>query len=293
MKNLKTVFIQPTFGCALNCKGCYVKESVQSGQMDADLIETLIRYLWIGTRYNIEQITIAVDDIPEDDYTANIMSSALQTALRLRSVYGKKIELHLTMNSVKTFDKYIDRNFGLRYIAENSDLISISHLTELDELRLEYLRSFTKINYNYMPGNDLNSYRKMLQHVDMSYYLLYKTGLGRLNDPRAIEKFKNGLEEIKQWSPEERSKIVVDGCVRDTAKYITSGFGCASNVSRIHVWPDGHVTGCPYNKDGGIPARNMTDVIDRIEATLGVYEFKSCSIPRDYFSKQPTLRVIQ
>jgi hypothetical protein len=292
MKMLNAVFIQPTFSCALNCKGCYVKESKQAGQMNRELLCSTIRYMWISTKFQVNQITLAVDDMPENEMSI-IMLDALREVLRLKSVYGKKVELHLTCNSMKTLDKYIDIGIPLRYIAMNVDLISFSHLSEEDELRLEYFRSYTKVNYNYMPGGNLNAYRAMLKHVDMSYFLFYKTGLGRLNDPRAISRFKESLAAIANWSQEERSKITVDGCIRDAAKYQVSGFGCSANISRIHIWPDGHVTGCPYNKDGGKPARNMTGVIDNIEDALSKYEFKSCTIPRDYFSKTPTLRVLQ
>jgi len=259
--------------------------------MSVELLETIIRYLWISTRYNVQQITIAVDDIPNNNVLAeSIMLAALTTSLRLRSVYKNKIELHLTMNSIKTIDQYIDRGITQRYIAQNVDLLSFSHLSEEEVLRLKYIRSFTRVNYNYMPSENLDNYKKMLSEVDMSYYLLYKTGLGRINDPRAIEKFKSGINEIKHWA--EKDKIIIDGCVRDAVKYLSTGFGCSSNVSRIHIWPDGHVTGCPYNKDGGKPAQNMTQIIDNIDETMEKYEFRSCSIPRDYFSKQPTLRVI-
>lgn len=278
---------------ANNCvvHNCYVKESVQAGQMSADLLASTIRYMWISTRFSVDTITLAVDDLPNTEMAA-IMVSSLREVLRLKSVYGKRVELHLTCNSMKTLDKYIDNNISLRYIAMNADMISFSHLSEEDELRLEYLRSYTKINYNYIPGNDLRSFRKMLSFVDMSYLLFYKTGLGRLNDPRAIATFKRSLSEIATWSAEERKKISVDRCIMDAAEYKVSGFGCSANISRIHIWPDGHVTGCPYNKDGGKPARNMTGIIDNINAALGEYEFNSCSIPRDYFSKQPTLRVL-
>lgn len=292
IKILNAVFIQPTFSCAKSCPGCYIKESVQAGQMSKELLASIIRYMWISNRFQVHQITLAVDDLPDNEM-AIIMIHSLKEVLRLKSVYGKRVELHLTCNSMKTLDKYIDSGISLRYIAMNADMISFSHLSEQDELLLEYLRSFTKVNYNYMPGGNLNAYREMLKHVDMSYLLFFKTGLGRLNDPRAISRFKETIIAMANWGSEERSKIIVDGCIRDAAKYQVSGFGCSANISRIHIWPDGHVTGCPYNKDGGKPATNITSIINNIEDTLNKYEFKSCTIPRDYFSKQPTLRVLQ
>jgi hypothetical protein len=286
-----TFFIQPTYQCALNCKGCYVKESLQNTEVSSEILDSLIRYLWVTEKFNVGQVTLAVDDVPDDAVVAAKMISALKTALQIQQVTSG-VEFHITINSLRTLQKYIDSGLPLEYIASHSDLISISYLSPADIPLLKLIRNYTKVNYNYMHSKNLHLFREMLDHVDMSYYLLYKTGLAKQNDFGAIDVFKQGLREIGSWNPSEKAKVKVDGCVQDARKFLKTGFGCSSNVSRFHIWPDGHVTGCAYNKDGGIPASTLTGIVQNISVAAREYEFKRCTIPGDY-SGRSSLRIIQ
>ncbi len=83
-----------------------------------------------------------------------------------------------------------------------------------------------------------------------------------------------------------RNKVSVDGCLQDTIKYTKTGFGCSSNVSRVQVWPDGSVTGCPYafSSDGPI-GKTAEDILDNIISARKQYDFKQkCHLPEVYNS---------
>lgn len=289
MKTFNAIFIQPTFNCALNCKGCYVKESTKHEQIDRDTLLSLIRYLWVSDKFWIKQITLAVDDLPDEEEARDKMIGALSTVLRLNKLFKNKIELHITCNSLSTIQKYVDAGLSLEYITQNLDLLSVSRLTSSDIPTLRYIRQFTRVNYNYMPTPGLRGYEEILSEVDQSYYILHKAGLGRSNNPEYIRTFKEGLRELS--GSRNRHKIITDSCVTDSIRFLREGTGCSAGISKIHIWPDGHVTGCPYNKEGGTPAYSVSGICDNILAVHGRYEFRSCRIPKD-INNQSGLRII-
>lgn len=285
MKTLNAVFIQPSYECALNCRGCYIKESKRDSEMSSETLLSLIRWLWVTPKLWIRQITLAVDDLPDEEGPRDKMVAALSSVLRLRKLYGNgRTELHITCNSIFTLQKYIDFGLSLEYIVQNIDLLSVSHLTIDDRPALQYIRQFTKVNYNYMPTRSMSGYEEMLKHVDQSYFILHKAGLGRKNNPEQVGIFKDGLLRLRLFK--ERHKVIVDSCVQDSNRYKSNGTGCSANISKLHIWPDGHISGCPYNKEGGTPSKSITEFCNNLAKTFMQYEFTSCTIPRDYTNKR-------
>ncbi len=299
MRYLDAIFIQPSYGCALDCKGCYVKESVQNGQMPRELIKEFLEYLFTGYRIQTRQITIAVDNLPEgngDQSTRDrhIMLGTLKTAVDLKKETKSDTELHVTANSYAALYKYW-RQIGPFYIDNERspvNLISYSHIPKsvLFKMRDYFAtKSHTQINYNYTPDGNWAAYEEALKVVDMSYFVLHKAGLGHRNDPKQIQLYKEGLRFVDTLPEELKKKVVVDSCVTDSYDFLKTGHGCSANIRKIHIWPDGHVSGCPYNKEGGHPAHTLEQLISNIEEVMKQYEFRKCTIPKDYFGrKEPT-----
>lgn len=295
MKVLDALFIQPTFACALDCRGCYVKESTKGSQLSKSELAKFVYSLWTDKRVLVSAITIAVDNIPKfDQVSKDIMVNTLGIALKRASDNPGQIELNVTMNSPDTLHQYADAGISPLTIFKNCDLVSFSHIKGTDITQLKELRAEgkAKLNYNYTHSNQekIIRYLHTLQHVDMSYYVLHKAGLGKTNDPEAIKVFKEGLLAMKDWPQDIKNKVVVDRCVQDAFSYVKTGFGCNANVSRMQVWPDGHVTGCPYNKDGGKPASTMNDIYNNIIEVGKEYEFNRCTIPTGYRGQQQEVK---
>jgi hypothetical protein len=77
-----------------------------------------------------------------------------------------------------------------------------------------------------------------------------------------------------------RSKTNVDGCLEDTIRFSRTGFGCSSNVSRLQIWPDGSVSGCPYAFNGSTPpGLSLEDLLANIRAARETYDFDRCHLP--------------
>ena len=307
MKMLDAVFIQPTYSCALDCKGCYVKESTKSAQQEtAKLFKDFVDWLLENNQVRTRQITLAVDNLPSPrrvsmrDPVHRTRVAMLDILHHLITTIDKSNpnhpELHLTVNSPEAATEYF-RELGPEIDTQAMSTVTLVSYSHLAQRHLSWLQNSKpsreaaqlEVNYNYMPDGRYDLYREVLEHVDMSYVILHKAGLGKRNDPKQIQVFKEALRVIDTWPRHLKDKVIVDSCVTDSYKFKTTGFGCSANISKVHVWPDGHVTGCPYNKDGGRPAYELVGLVNNLKEALNRYEFLgetiSCTIPGDFYGR--------
>ena len=212
MKRLDSIFIQPTYTCALNCKGCYVKESVQNPEMPVKLWKEFLDYRWDTNRYQVGHVTLALDDLAKKSVSSNAYEKMSEIAglVHLKRINNPdKIDLHITAHNIRTLEQYGAGNIipWIRFI-ENIDLITLSNMGTKDA---EFMYKITSgdnsciLNYNYMPygintsnlHKNLNSFMDILtQYVDMAYIILHKAGLGHRNDPKSISMYKESLRYL-------------------------------------------------------------------------------------------------
>lgn len=329
------IFLQPTWACAKSCGfnpkhsdkqnalGCYVKQKEHkfgSEEMDIPVWEDVLTQLVSEQKtLRAAQVTMALDTLPK---TAARLKMQLIFAdyNELVSDFSTEndTEFHFTVNSVNDLQTYDP------LINQRMNLVSISHLKNADEIHT--VRDFfpkAKINYNVMSGDlvsqvnskGIDHVRSIVKNVDSVYVLLSKAPMGLPGHD--FNGFFQALEILKQFKavkqetdgqacalPDLSSKFIMDGCMVDAAKFnqqvknnpLKTGFGCAANVSRFQVWPDGRVTGCAYNSHNqyGKLAESFDDVIENFQEAKQRYEFDGCSIPKGLvdYSNHKRLQVI-
>lgn len=308
---LNTLFIQPSRWCARNCTNCYVKE--HSGGEDGRYLSTsVLAQLFLQFYKGINgawanQITISIDDLPKHptkywwmrDIFIKIMD--LIPRERIQNAYP---EVHGTFHTTDTFKEYFSEwNPGNNYVSTRLDMISFSMLKESDKDLLDEIRQQTKVNYNYLIPCKITAFntKKHIDHlttigrmVDHIYLVIMKDPIGKgyseLAQIGQRSRMRDDIEYINtllEYLPEDvRQKISIDGCLQDTIKYTRTGFGCSANISRIQVWPDGSVTGCPYAfHSTGKPGSSVEDILENIKEARNKYDFReSCHLPNVYNS---------
>lgn len=309
------IFLQPTWTCQKNCKGCYVKEKESkfgSEEMDISVWEDILTQLVSEQKtLRAAQVTMALDTLPK---TAARLKMQLIFAdyndLVSQFSTENDTEFHFTVNSVNDLQTYDP------IVNPRMNLVSISHLKNADEIHT--VRDFfpkAKINYNVMSGDlvsqvnskGIDHVRSIVKNVDSVYILLSKAPMGLQGHD--FNGFFQALEILKQFKavkqetdgqacalPDLSSKFIMDGCMVDAAKFKKTGFGCAANVSRFQIWPDGRVTGCAYNSHNqyGKLAESFDDVIENFQEAKQRYEFDGCSIPKGLvdYSNHKRLQVV-
>lgn len=270
-------------------------------QVPAPILSSLIRSVFTSSRVRCYSLTVALDNLPVDnpEATARMVEVAKTTLQTSAWLVPKGIgAIFITANSPHTLVEYARQGIPLEAFNSLSG-IQFSHLSERDLFFIQNYIS-TDVGYNFSPSGpaSLTTLRKLLPWLRGPVYLiLHKAGLGRRNDPREISRFKDALREIATWEGSEKDKIVVDRCVTDTSRFIRYGQDCRAGLSVVHVWPDGHSTGCPYNQDPGEPKPTVTTILDGILSCIestrnsGAPDFRRCTIPRDYISS-PKLPIL-
>jgi hypothetical protein len=299
---VNTLFLQPTRWCALNCAGCYVKE--HSGGPDGyhtPVYEQakLIRYYLENNLAN--QITVSMDNF--DVSTQLSMRTLYDHILFLiENVPSMSTEVHMTFHNLNTFIKYIDHTESNFADAELLDVISFSNIKESDYKQLIILADKTHINYNHLVPSNVTSFNidKYVQHiteigeiVNSIYLVMYKRPIGHkaknivsIGDKSRMQTDISYIKTVLERVPKHvREKINIDGCLEDTIKFYQTGFGCSANISRIQVWPDGSVSGCPYAFTGSTPTgQTVHDILENIKSTRQSYDFDRCHLPNVYNS---------
>lgn len=329
--HINALFVQPTTLCALNCDGCYVKGGFDQHSESKELGIATLRSLIVRssrvpdgftTSLWLNQMTFAIDVIQPPDENGvlqedsrilvNIFNTIRRAVRDRKSVNIDTLpEFHITIFSLQQMGRYVGYNDPLKVqeMFQPFDLISVSHLMKKDIHSLKTMGEHgLKINWNYQPYSSsvdaqVEKIAAILPHVHSMYYILHKPDTGKLVNLDEMNNYFTVLAKLKNTlSPELYQKIETDGCVTDAKKYLDTGFGCSSNISRFQVWPGGHVTGCPYKH---APTTGRADTLEQIYSNIRkakeMYEFNKCKIPqalnpnhpRLEEDKHPYLRIIE
>jgi hypothetical protein len=314
---VNALFIQPTRWCALNCKGCYVKEH-QGGEEGFHTPWNeqfrLFRKFYDGREAWANQITISVDDVHPDftkgKHMVLFLDAVLATLREDKRPKEDKPEVHITCHTMQTLEQYFPRlewnDFNL------FSMVSFSVLSKKDEVPLMIVKAARRniINYNMLiPKYDPRTVdwdaeaewiRTIAGVVDHIYMVIFKSPVGGVRDLNVrigdtnrmasdIVYIQNVLERLP---PDVKAKVTTDGCLSDTVQFVRNKqFGCSSNVSRFQVWPDGTVSGCPYAFSGnGSIGKTAEDILENIKEARKRYDFREkCHLPQVYttLTRQP------
>ena len=324
---LNALFIQPTRWCGLDCAGCYVKEHAGGDEgfhTPAGIQVDLFHEFFLGRRGSwANQITISIDDLPKIPEQQNHLSSVFQTIISLISSdereKGNRPEVHMTFNTPNTLKAYAPGFTTALKVFSNLDMISFSHIPAGPQFQAvsaakQVLGNDCYINYNHLVPSNVTSLnidrhiKRMTEIgkiVDHIYMVIFKSPVGKerdkmtqIGDASQMRSDITYINTMMERLPESvRSKVSVDGCLQDTIKHSKTGFGCSSNVSRVQVWPDGSVTGCPYAfHSTGPEGRTLDDILRNVRRARTEYDFKEkCHLPNvyDFITKRQPLKIAQ
>lgn len=295
--HINALFLQPTPWCSRNCNGCYVKgfEKLQSITTSnfyvfKDILNVINRepeadYIERGPSFlRANQITFALDKLSSSTDNSLIMIDLYKDFInaKKRSIGG---EFHITVHTVGDLDDY---SFSLLYDPVLFDMISISHINVSDLKAFNLIRRdvSNKINWNLTIDPDVNiqkikdSFQVIAKEVDSIYLVLHKPNTGSFFNPQAFLIHQDFLKFIRTMPKDIQNKVHVDGCLVDSKKFLSTGYGCSSNVSRFQVWPNGSVTGCAYNQNKITgPSTDIYMFLKNLYKASKVYEFDECKIP--------------
>ncbi len=292
----------------------------------------LIKLFCKGELAWANEITVAMDDLPTSRKQQNHMVGLFDRIFGMIQESKQKRELlpsmHMTFHTVNTYLSYVDRTKnnsdwfreskprdtweGLAFPGHLLDMINFSQLSanEITRKLLKKIRKETPVNYNYLIPRNVSKKNigKHIKHlteigemVDHIYLVIHKDPVGQKRTSDQIIKSQNNMandrfyiDQMRKYLPKHiKSKINIDGCLKDVGKFIITGYGCSSNVSRFQVWPNGSVSGCAYAHPSiaKTPGLTTESILQNIKKARKRYDFidTPCHLVADYKDSQEHL----
>lgn len=254
--SLDHIMWQPTFACMSNCKGCYVRESESASYKGINT--SLLTALFETKTVRTTQLTIALDTMY---HVPHELIEAIKVAFE--KCADEEIELCVTAHTPVDLNRWQVKLAypTLRAFLKPVTMVSLSNFPSLgklcDELREEAEAARTLINYNRLvTKKDLVNSKQFemgLRYADHAYFVYHKAPLGEAQSQEYLDNLLSVWLTAKYKT--ERAKVKLDHCIVDAKNRATTGRLCGAGISKVHVWPNGAVTGCPYDShrimDGG------------------------------------------
>jgi hypothetical protein len=168
-------------------------------------------------------------------------------------------------------------SLSLGYMLENVRVISLSNISDLKDKILEEIRETdVSINWNMMPSRTTDKEIRLYEGLaDTIHVILEKPALGGEISGEYLTRYFEACRVV----PEE--KLELDTCVNASIDHLFQGIKCSAGIDRIHIWPNGAVTGCPYDSHGleEVREKDITKSLDIAIKKRGNHPFDHCRIP--------------
>lgn len=253
--HVENVMWQPQFNCEVDCKGCYVAESLSSKfqGLNTDILELV----FLREKILCSQFTISLDTVNHHDERLaltlrglwNFYREAQRCNCENTTRFEHLPELCVTAFNLDTVKGWAyEMGLTLEQFLYPLTVLSLSnmpaHRDIAEGLHILTKESKTTLNYNRMvtkSGVSDTAFQVGVENSDQTYLVLEKAPLGGEQSVDAIDRWFQARSKVPS------DKLAMDACIEDSTQKIREGIKCGAGISKIHVWPTGAVSGCPYD----------------------------------------------
>lgn len=284
---------QPFFQCLLKCNNCYMHKAFPQGYAECN---TEILNLIFGKeqKINCDQLTISVDTV---DSVPENLKIALNHMISIYALNQSSNELTLpklciTVNNFNSFISWIWKWSSWNALSYES-IFPYIHLISFTKPPMQYeikmLRKYNPeiniaINHiarkNQLPTAIEKSFQNKIK-PNFLHLLIEKQPLGLPTKlSRILNYFFIASKSINNLNI---SKFIrIDACGKDNL----SNEYCSAGIGKIHIWPNGAVTGCPYDSLSVQNINKNESLFDRIKKTISDskenHSMKRCKLFGEY-----------
>lgn len=254
---------QPTFICRTGCPNCYINKSpmkVFNEQKQRQLLSLLCSEELIVEN----EVIISLDTVPKKgrkdiQNEVSLVSDILQCG---------SFKRHLAARDIGTLSFWMKKSPGLK--RELISRISLSNLKGIEKHK--GIIGITPVNWNFLSSGEFNQEQEEL--LTTIHLILEKEELGKEIQQEKIDRF---LEMKEVLSGNE--KVVSDKCWEASV----NGRCCGACIDRIHVYPNGSVTGCPYDSNGiqKYEEETMLGTLEKIVYEREEHPWNVCGLNRE------------
>lgn len=289
---------QPTNSCMGRCSGCYVRAS-NSSHYRGPVKTDVVHYIYETGQLECQQFTISLDTIHPKNIPTNLIDA-------LRTVWLKTLErqrmlkevleadykpqpspmLCVTAHSYEDITRWAEAlGFTTPEFLQPLGMLSLSKFPS-DKYVCETLKKMCKqlsvtLNYNRVIKCDVEEDKNLprgCEFADSVYLILHKQPLG---DAQDLDMLDYWIDAFKELPDSTMGELIPDTCIYNAVNKEKNGFSCSAGISKVQVWPDGSVTGCPYDaKHIMTPVKNEYDTWMELQTVLDTREhpMRRCTI---------------
>ena len=255
---LDHIIWQPRFTCARKCFDCYIYDNKEKQNLKKPL-NTSILNLINEKLISCDQFTISLDH--RDSWSPidkELVSALYNFIFNMSYPLKSHIKICLSVDSINTFNTWCAiLNVSYECILSRIHMLSVSSIGSHQNIIIELVSKCntnnTIFNYNKLVKNIESTQTKEFElgcrfahHVNL---VLEKKALGGFTNKTTIERRKKllSIARITARALSKKDNVSLDICCSEKKKFLEKGTACSAGISKLTVWPDGSVTGCPYD----------------------------------------------
>jgi len=271
--HIHTLEWQLDFGCGVqttcpNYRSCYVRRS-KHNKRDWGVLWQLDDLYTRRQKLTTTWLILSTSNKPVPEEVAK--------AARNWKANGGTLGLTIAARQMTTAIESLGQA-GLGAMTDHVAVSEVPRIGQLSHISRNF-KSVSSVVVNLMADNiqppDLNLLSLLTRHrtfkglgLDLLVYVLVrKRLLGHSPGKREAAKVDECIQMAKEVKEHihGRGTVVTDTCVKDILK----GDQCLAGTQLFHLWPDGTVTGCPYDSScrAGVTSQMELDLLQRFLKT--------------------------
>ena len=235
--------------CKNYCQNCYLRDK----DTDPSVIEELTELIESGKLFCWD-FTISLNSI------IHSVVPRFQVYNLIRVLRNSHIDVNITVHDIDDLLYWIPPS-ALSMVRG----VSMSRISDRCIKRLLHWNKKLRIRQAVIARGTVNHLQKLPQNAQR-FLILEKQPLGDKALWFSTKAYQHTTEKLEDFLP--------DTCVSEIKEHGT----CRAGSGRIHIWPDGSVTACPYDSKRRNPVEGS--LLERITEAINI-PFQKCDLPEE------------
>jgi len=283
--SINHIMWQPFLNCTKRCKGCYVQlagEQEQQAEVSDEILQLLKQ-----DKVRCEQFTISLNSFVVADSKIEELAAMLRHFWQWCESFPNQPDICLTVHDATALLKWqVVMKLQPAKFWRPVAMLSVSHMPSLGKKAMALKETCEKhgveLNYNKLVNKiHIDKATEIgCRYAHQTYLVMHKAPLG---EKQNIEHVTNWLNHLVPVSG-QTEQMYPDICCEASKAFNNSGEMCSAGIDKVHVWPSGRVTACPYDSHNVCGKKsekyNTWEELEAISYGDRPHPMTKCSIPQ-------------
>lgn len=259
-----------------------------------------------GNQFSAENVTVFLDGITDN---VRVKHSALKWLHRMLDsvANAKKLpKIEVIFYDIDSYLWYLRKASKTpklhRQWINFMDTVSVIYfrvipqMTPKNKIKLRGILQRNKLGWYWIPERQeisieyLQNVYRTLTYTKRCKLIVAKEPLGQEQSASYLAWFMQLFLNIEDFLKKKNTLLLdrmsIDPCITTCAAQQKEDHKCSANVNMVHIWPNGHVTGCPYkcamSRTGISRTIQIKQALLNLKCLRNRYDYDLCSMNRAY-----------